>query len=77
MNEVEARTLLAILKGERIRAELRQFHNPWEISWFEGKPWGEILVLKQDAERARTAIEEYLSGLEEKQESRNDAEDSK
>jgi hypothetical protein len=36
MDEVSARALLATLEGAGIRAELRQFHNPWEISWLEG-----------------------------------------
>jgi hypothetical protein len=62
LDEVTARALLAALESEGIRAELRQFHNPWEISWLEGRPWGEILVLKEDAERARKVIEDLLAG---------------
>ncbi len=61
LDEVTARALLAALESEGIRAELRQFHNPWEISWLEGRPWGEILVLKEDAERARKVIEDLLA----------------
>lgn len=75
MDEVTANALLAILRGERIRAELRRFHNPWEISWLEGRPWGEILVLEQDAERALKVIEDFLAGLEEEEESIEDEED--
>lgn len=62
LDEVTARALLAALESEGIRAELRQFHNSWEISWLEGRPWGEILVLKEDAERARKVIEDLLAG---------------
>jgi hypothetical protein len=61
MDEVSARALLVTLEGAGIRAELRQFHNPWEISWLEGRPWGEILVLEQDLKRARKVIEGFLA----------------
>lgn len=61
LDEVTARALLAALESEGIRAELRQFHNPWEIPWLEGRPWGEILVLEEDAERARKVIEDLLA----------------
>lgn len=61
LDEVTARALLAVLESEGIRAELRQFHNPWEISWLEGRPWGEIMTLKEDAERARKVIEDFLA----------------
>ena len=60
MDEVTARTLLAALEAEGIRAELRQFHNPWEISWLEGRPWGEILVLEEDATKAEQIIKDIL-----------------
>ncbi len=61
MDEVTARALLAALETEGIRAELRQFHNPWEISWLEGRPWGEILVLEEDAEAAQQTIKDFLA----------------
>lgn len=61
LDELTARALLAALESEGIRAELRQFHNPWEIPWLEGNPWGEILVLEEDVERARKVIEDFLA----------------
>jgi len=61
LDEVTARALLAALESEGIRAELRQYHNPWEIPWLEGRPWGEILVLEEDAERARKVVEDLLA----------------
>jgi len=61
LDEVTGRALLAALESEGIRAELRLFHNPWEIPWLEGNPWGEILVLEEDAERARKVIEDFLA----------------
>ncbi len=61
LDEVTARALLAALESDGIRAELRQFHNPWEIPWLEARPWGEILVLEEDAERARKVIEDLLA----------------
>jgi hypothetical protein len=64
MDEVTAGALLAALKAEGIRAELRQFHNPWEISWLEGRPWGEILVLEEDAEAAQQTIKDFLTSIE-------------
>jgi len=63
MDEVSARAVLALLENAGIRAELRQFHNPWEISWLEGRPWGEILVLAEDAERARELIEGFIASI--------------
>ena len=63
MDEVTARTLLAALEAEGIRAELRQFHNPWEISWLEGRPWGEILVLKEDKTKAEQIIKDILKSI--------------
>jgi len=64
MDEVTAGALLAALEAEGIRAELRQFHNPWEISWLEGRPWGEILVLEEDAEAAQQTIKDFLASIE-------------
>jgi len=64
MDEVTAGALLAALEAEGIRAELRQFHNPWEISWLEGRPWGEILVLEEDAEAAQRTIKDFLASVE-------------
>lgn len=61
LDELTARALLAALDANGIRAELRQFHNPWEIPWLEGNPWGEILVLEEDVERARKVIEDFLA----------------
>ncbi|TKJ39876.1 hypothetical protein CEE36_10115 [candidate division TA06 bacterium B3_TA06] len=61
LDEVTGRALLAALDANGIRAELRQFHNPWEIPWLEGNPWGEILVLEEDVERARKVIEDFLA----------------
>ena len=61
MDELTARALLAALEVKGIRAELRQFHNPWEIGWLEGNPWGEILVLEEYAGRARKVIEDFLA----------------
>jgi len=64
LDEVTGRALLAALESEGIRAELRLFHNPWEIPWLEGNPWGEILVLEEDAERARKVIEDFLANAD-------------
>jgi hypothetical protein len=64
LDEVTARALLAALEAEGIRAELRQFHNPWEISWLEGRPWGQILVLEEDAEHAHQVIKDFLASIE-------------
>lgn len=75
MDEVEARAILAYLKGEGIRAELRVFHNPWEISWLEGRSWGEILVLEEDSERARTVIVDFLSLTSQDEESQKEPPD--
>lgn len=61
MDEVEARAILAYLKGEGIRAELRVFGNPWHISWLEGRAWGQILVLEEDAKRAIEVVKDFLS----------------
>jgi hypothetical protein len=63
MDEVTARALLAALEAEGIRAELREFHNPWEISWLEGRPWGQILVLEEDAAKAEQIIKDILGSI--------------
>jgi hypothetical protein len=65
LDEVTARALLAALEAEGIHAELRQFHNPWEISWLEGRPWGEILVLEEDATKAEQIVKDILGSIRE------------
>lgn len=66
MDELTARAVLAALRDAGIRAEIRQFHNPWEISWLEGNPWGEILVLEEDLKKARKVVEDFLKAFEKK-----------
>lgn len=73
IDEVTARAILAVLKDQGIAAELRQFHNPWEISWIEGNPWGEILVLAEDAESARQIIEDFLGEVSKDEESEDES----
>jgi hypothetical protein len=70
-NQVDAYSILAALRAEGVAAELHEFHNPWEISWLEGRPWGEIVVLAEDAQRALEIIGDYVKSVSERSVSDN------
>jgi len=63
-DELQGRILEAVLGGEDIPCFLRSRQIPWmdDIMELVEGYWGELLVPKSEAERAKAVIESYLEG---------------
>lgn len=65
-NMIVANMMKGVLEDEGIEVSLRSLQMPMYDSTYQTATgcWGEILVRKEDADKARKIIEQYLKGLD-------------